>query len=194
VLLGEPRSCCSDNQFKTPLRYSSCYPISAQIQVFVTLTSSSISQLLMAEKGHDGWKTLGVKLKEGSPFISQIAVRRPAVKDLTEEQAERTVYLAGLPLGVHDEIVQNICTCFGGVDQVALHQSKVSRHCCCDNRMPLWHTVAAPRIQCSRYRIQCMCMCMCMCMALCVCNPDVCRFMPLAVVVMMPGVFLDQRR
>jgi hypothetical protein len=80
----------------------------------------------MADKGRDGWKTLGVKLRQGSPFISQIAVRRAAVKDLAEDQAQTTVYLSGLPLGVDEEIVQNICTCFGGVDQVVLHQSKVS--------------------------------------------------------------------
>lgn len=153
----------------------------------------------MAEKGRDGWKTLGVKLKKGSPFISQIAVRRPAVKDLPEEQAERTLYLAGLPLGVDDEIVQNICTCFGGVDQVALHQSKVSRHCCCYHCISQCDIVAYPdssavaadgmhhpvMLQHMHMHVD---MHMHMHMPVCARKPDVCRFMQLAVVVLMPAV------
>jgi hypothetical protein len=69
-------------------------------------------------------KPLGLRLRKGSPFISYILVKQQTV-GVSEEQADRAIFVAGLPLGVEPDVLREIFTCFGDVDQVALHPSKV---------------------------------------------------------------------
>jgi hypothetical protein len=77
--------------------------------------------------GADELRTLGLRLRSGSPFISYVLVKKQTV-GISEEQADRAIFVAGLPLGVDSDVLRDIFSCFGAVDQVALHQNKV--RCC----------------------------------------------------------------
>lgn len=70
-------------------------------------------------------KTIGLRTRQGSPFITYVSIKRHEAKHNISVQ-DNAVFVAGLPLGLDEDICKQIFSCFGEVGQVVLHQSKVS--------------------------------------------------------------------
>eukprot|EP00798_Chlamydomonas_sp_ICE-L_P006719 gene6719-3390_t len=73
----------------------------------------------------DALLPLGLRSKHG-PFVSFVGIKKhQSTSDGATEQHGPAIFVAGLPLGFDERAVENTFSCFGDVEQVFLHRTKV---------------------------------------------------------------------
>lgn len=72
------------------------------------------------------YRSLGLRLHADSPFISYVFVKRHK-PHAEEADIPNALYVTGLPLGLDQASLEAIFQLFGGVADVVMHPSRVSR-------------------------------------------------------------------
>jgi hypothetical protein len=73
------------------------------------------------------YKSLGLRLHKGSPFLVYVFMKAHQPSP-NEQGVSDILYVTGLPLGLDDDSLAAIFSCFGEVQDVVLHPSKVCCH------------------------------------------------------------------
>lgn len=93
-------------------------------------------------------RMLSLRLSPGSPFLTYLAIKPHRVKP-GELDPGPSLFLSGLPFSFGEEAVEAVFSCFGDVQQVVLHGTKVSvyrlagqqRHLRACAQLPHWQSV-----------------------------------------------------
>jgi hypothetical protein len=74
--------------------------------------------------GSKEYSSLALRLHPTAPYLAYVFVKKHKSKE-EEVQTPNALYVTGLPYGLNQEHVEAIFSCFGGVEQVVLHQTQV---------------------------------------------------------------------
>lgn len=77
------------------------------------------------EDDHGRYKALGLRLYKDTPLITYIYLKQHTNKEGGAE-VPNTLFAAGLPLGMDQDSLRAVFSCFGEVSQVVLHHTKAS--------------------------------------------------------------------
>jgi len=84
----------------------------------------------MAAEAKAPLQPLGLRVRPGSPFIACVVLKRHEPAASAASAQDNAVFVAGLPLGVDEEALTAMFSCFGAVAQAVMHPTQARASAC----------------------------------------------------------------